>query len=241
MADPTYIYLAWPIVYIYPLVYPTYLPPWPILYVYPLLLTYVPPDAYIYTFSCIRVRPLCPFHTYVPSLTYLSTPSVPFPFILMYPLLPAYIIPLSCICTHSHLLIYPLSPTYLPPLTCIYNPSLLHMYPPTYLSTPSHLHIYPTRPPGGSVDAGMWRDYIGLLGRSTLPEAAEQALIDMQKRDGVKPCEGCYLRVVRAHCELGAWRRAVEVGEKLRNPHFISFHASHPITLNPHQLTPKPQ
>ena len=57
----------------------------------------------------------------------------------------------------------------------------------------------------------MWRDYIGLLGRSNLPHEAEQALFDMKRMDGLRPSEGCYLRVVRAQCEQGNWRRAVEV------------------------------
>ena len=62
----------------------------------------------------------------------------------------------------------------------------------------------------------MWRDYIGLLGRANLPLEAEKALIEMKQRDGVSPSEGCYLRVIRAHCEQGAWGRAVEVGQEMR-------------------------
>ena len=87
------------------------------------------------------------------------------------------------------------------------------------------------------MDAGMWRDYIGLLGRSSLPHEAEVALSDMKKRDGVNPSEGCYLRVIRAHCEQGAWSRAVEVrwemSSQILYSHSLSFTSTNKLQSFP--------
>lgn len=63
----------------------------------------------------------------------------------------------------------------------------------------------------------MWRDLIGLYGRNGNCKAAENALTEMKKLDGLEPDQSCFIRVIRSYATIGNYKKAHQMVKEMRS------------------------